>query len=170
MGYGSLPPTRMAVAYPKNLCNAGLVEGPSDVHTVWHYDIPCLGAPGASSWQSDWAELLTGFRVFVWKEPGSGGETLVNAVGQDIPGARIIIPPEGVKDPSDYHVSGGNLPELLADLKERARSFQEMQDKATSKQAQEALEKAKGLQQAPDILTKLDEVCHSVGLVGESKS
>ena len=30
-----------------------LVEGESDVHTLWHYGIPAIGLPGATSWRED---------------------------------------------------------------------------------------------------------------------
>lgn len=30
-----------------------LVEGESDVHTLWHHDIPAIGLPGAANWRED---------------------------------------------------------------------------------------------------------------------
>ena len=31
-----------------------LVEGESDCHTLWFYEIPALGIPGVSNWRDEW--------------------------------------------------------------------------------------------------------------------
>jgi hypothetical protein len=37
-----------------------LVEGESDCHSLWFYEIPALGIPGASNWRNGWATHLDG--------------------------------------------------------------------------------------------------------------
>jgi putative DNA primase/helicase len=37
-----------------------MVEGESDCHTLWFYEIPALGIPGASNWRDGWAAHLDG--------------------------------------------------------------------------------------------------------------
>jgi hypothetical protein len=35
-----------------------LVEGESDCHTLWFYEVPALGIPGANNWKEAWAAYL----------------------------------------------------------------------------------------------------------------
>src|ERR671920_1477164 len=52
-----------------------LVEGESDCHTLWFYEIPALGIPGASTWRDEWATYLDGIeKVYVVIEPDQGGD------------------------------------------------------------------------------------------------
>ncbi len=63
--------------------NAGyviLVEGESDAHTLWLHNYPALGIPGASSFQKDWVDLLQGLKIYISKEPDTGGETFVKKI------------------------------------------------------------------------------------------
>jgi hypothetical protein len=52
-----------------------LVEGESDVHTLWHHGIPAIGLPGATSWREDRdAEWFDGIEtIYVVIEPDKGG-------------------------------------------------------------------------------------------------
>lgn len=86
-----------------------LVEGESDAQTLWNYETPCLGVPGASTFQGSWVELLKGLKVYIHKEPDMGGETFVNRIleelrekGFDGDVYKLSIP--GFKDPSDLHI------------------------------------------------------------------
>src|SRR5215212_7013787 len=54
-----------------------LVEGESDCHTLWHYEIPALGIPGVNNWRDGWATHLDGVeRIYAIIEPDHGGDTL----------------------------------------------------------------------------------------------
>src|SRR3712207_6040253 len=54
-----------------------LVEGESDCHTLWFYEIPALGIPGVSNWREGWATYLDGIeKIYAVIEPDQGGETL----------------------------------------------------------------------------------------------
>jgi hypothetical protein len=86
-----------------------LVEGESDCHTLWHYDIPALGAPGADTFAAKHAALLGGLTVYVFKEPDAGGETFVKKVCSSLlavafSGKAYCMQLPGVKDPSELHI------------------------------------------------------------------
>ncbi|MFQ6027929.1 MAG: hypothetical protein ACE5Q6_10595 [Dehalococcoidia bacterium] len=67
-----------------------MVEGETDVWTLWLHQFPALGLPGASTWKEEYASLLQGLEVFVWHEPDSGGEALVRAISADLPNLRVM--------------------------------------------------------------------------------
>jgi len=83
-----------------------LVEGESDCHAGWTHKILALGLPGASTWRSEWAELLEDRPVYVWREPDTGGTRMCEAVAADLPHAKVIQP-IGVKDLADLHLEAG---------------------------------------------------------------
>jgi len=80
-----------------------LVEGESDALTLWQAGVPAVGVPGADSLSDQNAKLLDGFNVVLWREPDNGGEKLLqhaqNLFGDRL---RVLTPPDGVKDPSDF--------------------------------------------------------------------
>lgn len=80
-----------------------VVEGESDCHACWHHAVLAVGVPGANGWRREWAEYLKGREVFVWQEPDQGGAALVKSIAADIPTAKVIVPPEGLKDLADLH-------------------------------------------------------------------
>jgi len=55
-----------------------LVEGESDVHTLWHHSIPALGLPGAANWNEGRdVQHFDGIeRIYVVVEPDKGGEAV----------------------------------------------------------------------------------------------
>jgi hypothetical protein len=58
-----------------------VVEGESDVHTLWFYAKPAVGVPGAQNWDDAWGTFLEGIpRIYVFVEPDEGGEKLWKAV------------------------------------------------------------------------------------------
>ena len=75
-----------------------IVEGETDAITLLQQDIPALGIPGASSWKTAWMEHVKGREVYVWEEPDAGGLELVSSIIRDLPEARIIQAPPGIKD------------------------------------------------------------------------
>jgi hypothetical protein len=56
--------------------HAVLVEGESDVHTLWHYGIPAIGLPGATNWREDRdARCFDGIKtIYIVIEPDRGGQ------------------------------------------------------------------------------------------------
>lgn len=80
-----------------------LVEGESDVQTLWHHGIPALGVPGASVWQPTHARYLEDLTVYVWQEPDTAGYAFTRKVAEKRKDIHIIQAPEGAKDPSALH-------------------------------------------------------------------
>lgn len=85
-----------------------LVEGESDAQTLWHYNMPALGIPGATSFQLSWVQYLTGLKIYVHKEPDAGGEAFIQRICQKLVEARwegevSFFQLPGYKDPSELH-------------------------------------------------------------------
>jgi len=80
-----------------------LVEGESDALTLWQAGIRAVGVPGADSLNVENARLLDGFNIVLWREPDDGGETLLERAhalfGNRL---RIVTPPDGIKDASEF--------------------------------------------------------------------
>ena len=83
-----------------------IVEGESDCHACWSHSILAVGVPGASTWREEYAALLSGRPVFVWREPGESGANLVRAIANDLPDAKVIVGGD-LKDPADLRLSVG---------------------------------------------------------------
>lgn len=75
-----------------------LTEGESDTLALGAYlpRICSLGIPGASSWKPGWAGMLVDFdRVFLSFDGDPPGRELADKVLADLPGARVVLLPEG---------------------------------------------------------------------------
>src|SRR5256885_464545 len=75
---------------------------------------PALGIPGKATWKPSWAEHLRGLDVRIWQEPDA--EDLVAAIGHDLPQAKVMIAPEGIKDVTAALIQGVDVQALLAGL------------------------------------------------------
>ncbi|HXE73651.1 MAG TPA: hypothetical protein VNO81_13400, partial [Candidatus Nitrosotenuis sp.] len=147
-----------------------LVEGESDAQTLWFHGVPALGLPGATTWQPEWARYVAGLRVFVWHEPGQGGDTMVRRVGETLPEALVIRPPEGMKDISEAHLRGENIPELVLRLIADARPVRDLLAEQLNTEARAAREKATDLLGCPDLLAELERLLPRLGVVGEDRN
>lgn len=86
-----------------------LVEGESDCWTLWYVGFPALGIPGANMTHVLDAEHVAQFeRLFVWREPGQGGDTFVKGMAERLRAVgfhgdvrEIRGEDLGVKDASD---------------------------------------------------------------------
>jgi archaellum biogenesis ATPase FlaH len=95
-----------------------IVEGESDCHAAWLHGFTVVGVPGATTWQTDWAEHLAGFSdIYVWEEPDQGGAQLVASIARSFPDAKVITPPDGVKDLADLRKKA------TADFADRLRAL-----------------------------------------------
>lgn len=52
-----------------------LVEGESDTQSLWYMGFPAIGVAGASMFKAYQTMVLQGLKVYIHKEPDSGGET-----------------------------------------------------------------------------------------------
>lgn len=94
-----------------------LVEGESDCHTAWLHGLPALGVPGAKAWKTAWASVVKGLDVFLWKEPDRGGDEFIDRFKKSLPEAKVIVPPDGIKDLSAAHIAGRDVVALVEGLK-----------------------------------------------------
>ena len=100
-----------------------LVEGESDAQTAWLHQLPALGIPGATTWKRDWNKYVAGLDVYVWNEGDAGGDALLDQLrkaGLTATGLKVIASPAGVKDISEAHIAGQDVPALVTRLKETA--------------------------------------------------
>jgi len=96
-----------------------IVEGESDCWTCWYHDIPCLGVPGKTNWKNEWKDYLKDLDdVFIWEEPDAREFSL--KILTDLPQARIIIAPDGIKDISEAHIAGKDISSFIEQLKANA--------------------------------------------------
>jgi len=149
-----------------------LVEGESDVHTLWHHGIPAIGLPGATSWREDRdAEWFDGIEtIYVVIEPDKGGHSVRKWLAQSAMRARARLLQLSAKDPSAMHITDpagfmkawqvtllGAIPWTAMEANERAE------------EQAEAWELCANLARAENILAEFDRALGTVGLVGERR-
>jgi hypothetical protein len=133
-----------------------LVEGESDCWTCWHHGLPALGLPGVSTWRSEWSEKLKG-RVFLWQEPDEAGKALPAKVGKDLPDLLVIRPPDGLKDLSQAHLQGEDIPALVERLKAQAVPAATLIKEQQDARLKELREAARPVLEHPDPLALFAE-------------
>jgi len=94
-----------------------ITEGELDALVCWSHNIPAVSSTGgATSWQAEWAPMLSGKNIIIcFDNDEAGGRGMVKVL-DNLPDAKIMFLPDrpGVKDISDYVMSGGNLHALIA--------------------------------------------------------
>jgi hypothetical protein len=141
------------------------VEGASDCWTAWLYGIPALGIPGKTNWPADFAPALRGVQVFVWQEPAA--EDFSERIGRDLPDARIIVAPDGVKDLSEAHIQGLDLLALMEEWKASAVSYEQIRlERAQHEQTKRHIEAAPVLS-ASDPLVLIQRALRDLGYGGD---
>jgi hypothetical protein len=150
-----------------------LVEGESDVHTLWHYGIPAIGLPGATNWREERdAKCFDGIdTIYIVIEPDKGGQSVRKWLGQSTIRARAkMVCQLPAKDPSAMHIADaagfkrawqvallGAVPWTAAEAAER------------SEERAEAWELCANLARSESILAQLDHALGMAGLVGERR-
>ncbi|MDR3686921.1 MAG: hypothetical protein P4L93_08205 [Coriobacteriia bacterium] len=143
-----------------------LVEGESDCWTAWHNGLPTLGVPGKSTWRAEWATLLDGLGVYVWQEPNA--EDFTARIFANLPDARVIVAPDGVKDISAAHLAGADLCALLEKLKASAPlAGEQIQDSSHATQAR-LEDEARRVLEAADPLIEIWAALKASGYGGDS--
>jgi hypothetical protein len=93
-----------------------IVEGESDCWACWAAGEPALGLPGKGTWKPEFAAELHGVaEAWIWQEPDAAD--LVERVVRDLPGARAIRAPSGIKDLAEAHARSLHVPSFLAALR-----------------------------------------------------
>ena len=144
-----------------------IVEGESDCWTCWHYGIPALGAPGKSVWPMPWGEYIEGLEVYVWQEPEA--EDFVLRVLKSAPSLRYITAPDGIKDISEAHIQGFDIPSWLEGLKAKAESGQALKARATNEGLARAYTEARRVIEADDPLELVQGAIRGLGYGGDLK-
>ena len=142
-----------------------IVEGESDCWTGWVYGLPVLGAPGKSIWPLSWAQYLKGLQVYVWQEPEA--QDFVRRVLATAPELHYIVAPEGIKDISEAHIQGLDIPKWLEGLKATAESGKELKERESNTQMAAAYEAARHVIEADDPLELAAETIRGLGYGGD---
>jgi MarR family len=151
-----------------------LVEGESDCHTLWFYEIPALGIPGASNWRDGWATYLDGIeKIYAIIEPDHGGDTLREKLtGCEAIRERLHLLELGEhKDPSVLHLADpGSFKERFEDALEDAKSWIQLERAEAQATSQEAWEHCNELAKAPNILERFAAELAQSGVAGEVRT
>jgi MarR family len=150
-----------------------LVEGESDCHTLWFYDIPALGIPGASNWRDGWAAYLDGIeKIYAVIEPDHGGETLREKLTEcEAIRERLHLLELGEhKDPSALHLADPDrFRERFEAAMENAEPWIELERAEAEAAARVAWERCQELAEEKDILGRFAEELARSGVAGEAR-
>jgi DNA-binding transcriptional ArsR family regulator len=84
-----------------------LCEGTSDTWTLWHADLPALGIPSATTWESEWWREVEGFeRIVLIPDNDEAGENLAREIAKTCPDhlrerVQVLQLPDGIKDANE---------------------------------------------------------------------
>ena len=149
-----------------------LVEGESDVHTLWFHGIPALGVPGAANWREDRdAKHLDGIdRIYVVIEPDRGGDTVRKWLSQSAIRHRVLVVSLPVKDHWALHI------EAESEFSKRWKvaclgviPWTAVEQSESAEERSGAWEVCAGLARSPSILDQLDGELTRMGVVGERR-
>ncbi len=115
------------------LQNIVVTEGELDALVLWSHNITAVSSTGgAMSFQSEWADWLYPYPVYLcFDNDDAGAEGMVKAL-KYLPNAKVIFIPEqpGVKDVSDFVSRGGDFHALMATAKSYANITEVEADRA----------------------------------------
>jgi len=144
-----------------------LVEGESDCWTCWHYGLPALGIPGKTTWQHKWADKLAGLDTYVWQEPEA--EDLIERMAPGLPGLRVIVSPDGLKDISEAHVAGRDVVALVGELRAVACRAADILCERRDGELAKVIAIARPVLEAVDPLDLVDRAIRAQGYGGDLK-
>jgi DNA-binding transcriptional ArsR family regulator len=84
-----------------------LCEGVSDTWTLWHADLPALGIPNATTWESEWWREVEGFeRIVLIADADDAGAGLAQKLAETCPDhlrerVQVLRLPDGIKDANE---------------------------------------------------------------------
>jgi hypothetical protein len=155
-----------------------LVEGESDAQSLWLYDRPALGLPGAGNWKETWASFLEGFEtIYIFREPDKGGEAVEDWVTESPVRHRVQFvsldflssKDRPIKDPSDLHCKRPDeFVECWEEALKRAVPWAEVHRQRTFKQVSDLYREIKDLLEDPHLLTRLKKTFADQGYVGDT--
>jgi hypothetical protein len=150
-----------------------LVEGESDCHTLWFYEIPALGIPGANNWREEWATYVDGIeKIYAIFEPDQGGDTFrEKLIACEAIRERLHVLELGEhKDPSALHLADpGSFKERFEVALQDAKPWIELERAEAEAAACEAWERCQELAEEQGILGRFAEALASSGVAGEAR-
>ncbi len=147
-----------------------IVEGISDVHTLWFHDEPAIGLPGASSWKEAWAEYLDGIPVIhVVIEPDKGGAAVERWLAKSPVRSRVrLVRLDGVKDASELYLADpDNFLERWRKALHAAVPWDAIEAAERNREAEEAYGQAKELLEDPNLLQRISGKIAELGYAGD---
>jgi hypothetical protein len=151
-----------------------LVEGESDCHSLWFYEIPAIGIRGANNWRDGWATYLEGIeRIYAVIEPDQGGKTLREKLTAcEVIRNRLHLVQLGVcKDPSDLHLAAPHkFRARFEAFLEDAKPWIELERAEVEATSREAWERCQKLAEESDILGHFAKELARSGVAGESRT
>jgi DNA-binding transcriptional ArsR family regulator len=150
-----------------------LVEGESDCHTLWYYEIPALGIPGANNWRDGWISYLEGIeKIYAIIEPDHGGDTLREKLTScEAIRERLHLLELGEhNDPSALHLADpDSFKERFEVALEDAKPWIQLERAEADVTSQEAWEHCSELAKAPNILERFAAELAQSGVAGEAR-
>ena len=151
-----------------------LVEGESDVHTLWHHGYPALGLPGATLWSEERdAPVLSGLpAIYVVIEPDAGGEAVLNWLRASSIRERVrLVRLQAAGDVSELHLRfSKEAPGQIEAALQAARPWSEHEWIERELARRGSWEQCAALAQKADILGLLGDELEASGLVGEART
>jgi hypothetical protein len=142
-----------------------LVEGESDSWTCWVHDIPAVGIPGKSTFRPEWVQYFDGMTVFLWQEPDA--PELPGKLFKHLPGLMVIPAPDGIKDLSQAHIAGQDVPALVDRLKAQATPAAMLVKAQNDVRLKELHKAAAPVLSAPDPLDLINRAVKTLGYGGD---
>jgi hypothetical protein len=149
-----------------------VIEGESDLHTLWYNDIPAVALPGASMWKNERdAPYLKKFKaVYVVIEPDKGGEAVLRWISKSSIKQKVKLVTLPVKDVSDLYLDDPDtFTEKFDQALSQATPFVEYEQRQLRAQESETWQKCKDLAQSPNILDAVSEEVRGMGVTGEER-
>ena len=104
-----------------------IVESETDFVAGLLIGLPVMAIPGATTWRKEWAFQFQGCQIYVWKEPGPGGDALVEKLIESFWDVRVIQSPPGIKDLNElYSQAGSGARAFFDDLRAAAQSCRQV--------------------------------------------
>ena len=155
-------------------------EGETDFATLFQVGIPVLAVPGAGTLDAclerspHVLEALRQVKVYVTREPDSGGEKLVEQASRHLPDALVVEMATEAKDWNGLWLQvGQNKGAFLArvrELLEGARTIEELTRREEQLEAEALLEEAREFLLRPDILSELVRLTRELGHAGDDEN
>jgi len=151
-----------------------LVEGESDVHTLWHHGYPAVGLPGAGTWveERDAPALAALDTIYVVVEPDRGGDAVLAWLRRSSIRDRVrLVRLAGAADVSELHLrSAAQASERIDTALREARPWSQHERLEREIARRASWKQCAGLAQTENILDQLVTELEQSGLVGEART